>query len=230
MNKPEWTITLFPPPPGSDRTLIYVPIVHSEADLGSLAEEIRRQLSDAFGADSLQQAARSVEAMWASLHSHFAAFPFAWDKVKLYQDGLAVCGMEEQIVHDLAGQKSTNHQVLVELMKRGAKLMGTEDPKLLVRDYHRIQKLVQAARDRAPDSVVEPLKREGELLLQERDLYIAQRIDSTLEEGETGILCIGLLHHVTEHLEGKMGVRWAKHHLPISENAWRKLKGERHGN
>ncbi len=46
-----------------------------------------------------------------------------------------MCGKEEQIVHELAGAGSLNHQLVLELMGKGAVLVGTEDPQLLIREY-----------------------------------------------------------------------------------------------
>ena len=52
--------------------------------------------------------------------------------------------------------------------------MGTESPQLLVREYRRVQELVQAAR--AGVTAVSALEREGQVLLQERDVFMARRI------------------------------------------------------
>ncbi len=206
------------------RTLIYVPIVHSEADLGTIADEVRRRFLEAFGADEWTRRRTAVDAMWDGLRAKLLALPLAWTRTRLYQDGLPVCGREAEIVRDLAARDSRNHQLLVELMARGAALMGTEDPELMVRDYRRIQKLVQAAREQASDAVVAELKREGEVILRERDAFVARRIDETLEDGETGILFLGLLHRVDELLEGRFDVRHLIHNLPFGADPWQKLE------
>ena len=51
-----------------------------------------------------------------------------WSCVLLYQDGLPVCGEEKRIAQDLARTGSANHRLLLELMARGARLIGTEAP------------------------------------------------------------------------------------------------------
>ncbi|MBI3071362.1 MAG: hypothetical protein HYY84_04460 [Deltaproteobacteria bacterium] len=211
------------------RSLIYVPVVHSAVDLGSVADEVLRQVRSAFGADASERRAASIEAMWVGLREKLLALPLDWQRTRLYQDGLPVCGREEDIVRDLASQSSRNHQLLVELMARGAKLMGTEEPALMVAEYRRVQKLVLAAEGQAPDAVVVSLKREGDALLQARDAFIADRIDKTLLDGETAILFIGLLHRVDEILAGKFDERHLIHSLPLGAERWWKFNEGGHG-
>lgn len=212
------------------RALIYVPIVHSEVDLGTMADEVRRRFQEAFGAKEWTRRFASVDAMWDGIRTKLCALPLAWSRTRLYQDGLPMCGRENEISRDLAAKGSRNHQLLVELMERGASIMGTENPELMVREYRRIQRLVQASQECAPDSLVEELKGEGEMLLRERDTFVASHIDSTLKEGETGILFLGLLHRVDELLDGKFEVRHLIHNLPFGADPWRRLKERRgHG-
>jgi hypothetical protein len=206
------------------RALIYAPIVHSEADLGSLAVEVRRQFLEAFGADAWARRRDGIEGMWGGLRAKLLSLPLSLRRCRLYQDGLPVCGVELEIVRDLAGKGSRNHQLLVELVGRGATLMGTEDPQLMVRDYRRLQRLVRAAEDRTADALLEEIRREGEVVLRERDLYIAGRIDETLAEGETGILFLGLLHRVDELLGGKLDIRHLIHNLPFGADPLMDLK------
>jgi hypothetical protein len=210
------------------RALIYVPIVHSEVDLGSMGVEVRRRFQEAFGSAEWTRRYASVEAMWEGLRAKLFALPLSWQRTRLYQDGLPVCGREREIVRDLAAQGGRNHQLLAELMERGAALMGTEDPELMLADYRRIQRLVQAAQEHEPDSAVQGLKREGEEILRARDAFIARRIEATLEEGETGILFLGLLHRVDELLDGKFEVRHLIHSLPFTADPWLKLKERGH--
>lgn len=210
------------------RALIYVPIVHSEADLGSLAGELRQQFLETFGADAWARRRDGVEGMWGGLRARLLSLPISLRRSRIYQDGLPVCGHELEIVHHLAASGSHNHQLLVELIERGATLMGTEDPQLLVRDYERLKRLVRAAEDRTAEAILEEVRRDGEVILRERDLFIARRIDQTLAEGETGILFLGLLHRVDELLGGKLDIRHLIHNLPFGADPLMELK-ERDG-
>lgn len=204
------------------RTLIYVPMVHSEADLGTMAEEVRRKLADTVGAGAAARRAGLVDAMWDGIRRRLLGEPVTWARVRLYQDGLPVCGWEDKIVRDVAATGSKNHLLLLDLVKRGATLMGTEDAALVVREYRRVQRLVEAARSRAPDEEMRAIVAEGDEILAARDAFIARRIDETLAEDEVGILFAGLLHRVDELLSGKLEVKPVIHSLPFGADRWRK--------
>lgn len=176
------------------RQLIYVPIVHSEVDFGSLTHDLRKRYIDRFGLSGWRQRIRGVDALWQEIRTKVMTLEIEFHKLKVYQDGLPVCGRELEIVEDLARQGSKNYQLLVELAERGAMIMGTEDAQLLVEEYLRLRDGLDA--DSETGNRVTP----GEDLLHRRDLYVAKRIRETLREGETGILFIGLLHEVDEKL------------------------------
>lgn len=185
------------------RNLFYVPIIHSEADLGSLAQFVKKNSTGTQTGEWWADRQRTIEAKWASIRSHLVTLPIFWPKTRIYQDGLPICDGELTIVRDIAGRGSLNHRLLLELVEKGATLMGTEDPSLLVRDYQRMQRLVKIAQKPLNEKLFEEIKREGDELLRLRDDFIANRIVSTLFEGETGILLIGLLHRVDEILRGR---------------------------
>jgi hypothetical protein len=199
------------------RSLIYVPIIHSEADLGSVGGVVRERYQEAFGKEAWQRRFSSVDAMWEGLTRKVLALPLDWNRTRLYQDGLPVCGREIEIVRDLARQGSRNHQILLAAVDRGARLMGTESAPLIVAEYRRVQKLIQASRlmESESDAVALELRAEGERLLRERDAYIATRIGTTLEDGETALLFIGLLHRVDDLLGDGYEVHHVIHSLPF---------------
>lgn len=211
------------------RALIYIPIIHSALDLGSLSDGLRRALEEAFGAEAWARRSASVEAMWEGIRQMLLALPLPWERARLYQDGLPICGREREIVQELASRGSVNHQLLVELQARGAALMGTESPDLLMAEYGRARRLVQAAQRHEPDAAVAALRREGEVILHQRDAFVARRIDTTLRDGETGILFLGLLHRVDELLAGKVELRQLIHNLPFEADPWKKLEEPGHG-
>jgi hypothetical protein len=207
------------------RALIYVPILHSEADLGRMAEEVRQKFTEAFGAGAWDERRSAVDAMWEGLRARLLALPLAWQAVRLYQDGLPVCGHELQIVRDVAAAGSRNHRLLLELMERGATLMGTEDPALLIREYRRVQEIVAAARAGLDDPAgAAAREREGQAILDERDAFMARRIDATLGEGETGIVFLGLLHRLDELMTGDFEVHHIIHVLPFGAGPSRRIE------
>ena len=176
------------------RKLIYVPVVHSEADFGSLTHSLRKRYIDLFGLSGWRKRIKGVDALWEEIGERVLALEIDFHKVKVYQDGLPTCGRELDIVRDLARQGSKNHLLLVELVERGAAIVGTEDAQLLVEEYLRLRNGLEK------NSETEDRLIPGEGLLARRDRHIAKRIRETLREGETGILFIGLLHKVDEML------------------------------
>jgi len=53
--------------------------------------------------------------------------------------------------------------------------------------------------------------------LAERDAFIANRIDKTLKDGETGVLFLGMLHKVDEKLTPDIVIDYLIYHLPFKE-------------
>ncbi len=176
------------------RRLIYIPIVHSEVDFGSLTHSLRKRYIDRFGLSGWRQRVKGIDALWEEIRRRILALEIDFRKLKVYQDGLPICGRELEIVRDLARQGSKNHLLLMELAERGATIMGTEDAQLLVEEYLCLRDGLER------DGETGDRVNSGEDLLSRRDLYIATRIKDTLGEGESGILFIGLLHKVDEKL------------------------------
>lgn len=184
------------------RHLFYVPIIHTQAELGSLGPAIKRSAAELQTSESWAEKQRTIEALWASIRAELLALPISWKKTRIYQDGLPICDNELAIVKEIAMKGSPNHRLLLELVERGATLMGTEDPSLLVREYQRMQRLVKLAQAPLNQTVFEEIKRAGDELLRLRDVFITERILSTLQSDENGILLIGLLHRADDLLRG----------------------------
>jgi hypothetical protein len=174
--------------------VIHIPIVHNQADLGSLAESVRAHYLERFGPAVWKQRERTVEKLWGEIRRAIDALGLDYHQVRIYQDGLPVCGQEELIVRELAAAGSLNHQLILELLGRGAGLAGTEDPQLLIREYEMQRRLMGAApgRERSPA----PSSAEAAELLAARDRFIAERIVATLGDGETGLLFVGAAHRL----------------------------------
>jgi len=194
----------------SSRTLIYVPIIHTPADMGALQGSVVQATLEKLGRTGLTQKMRRIEEIWTEIERSIDCLSLSFDKVRLYQDGLPVCGRESQIVADLAQKGSRNHQLLLRLMEQGATLMGTESGDLLVQEY---QIALQSLTSRPPRSarVAAGRRALGDSLLQRRDQFIAQRINETLQEGETGILFLGMLHAVASFLHQDIKVIYPLH-------------------
>ena len=117
------------------KRVIHIPVVHTLADLGSLGESVRTAMCSVMG----RRAGASANGPSANSGATFAGPSRLCRSIgpaRIYQDGLPVCGKEEQIVRELAAAGSVNHQLVLELVGKGASLVGTEDPELLLREYH----------------------------------------------------------------------------------------------
>lgn len=201
------------------RTLIVVPIIHTEQDMGSLLVQIKREYIDRFGHEKWCDHLKSIDEVWLGIRQMITVLELPYPTVHLYQDGLPVCGKEIDIVRDVAAQGSTNHQLLVELMNRGARLEGTEDPQLLLQEYRLHQ---GDLRDTPPEHEKQRIELSRNLLTQ-RDRFIADRINATLQLGEIGLLFLGLAHSVEALLSPDILVR---HLLPALREKQGKLRNK----
>jgi hypothetical protein len=188
------------------RTLIWVPIIHTQEDMGSLREAVRRQFVERHGQAGWDKHVRAVEAIWSEIRSRLDALKLDPPRTRLYQDGLPVCGQEEAIVHDLARSGSRNHRLLVDLMDRGAHLTGTESAELLMAEYQLAVRLAKGATGTANGSSAAMFADQGRSLLERRDQFIADQIDRTLEPGESGVVFLGMLHNLKDRLHGDIAV------------------------
>jgi len=185
---------------GFSRRLIYLPIVHTQADMGALKESVARSTLEKTGRVGLARKTAAIDQIWTEIEVVINSLALSYDRVRLYQDGLPVCGREAEIVTELARAGSRNHKLLLRLMARGAVLMGTEEGDLLVQEY---QLAKQSLTTRPPRAAAVAAQRRAlsEALLQRRDQFMAQRINDTLKNGETGILFLGMLHSLEQYLQ-----------------------------
>ncbi|MBM3242140.1 hypothetical protein FJZ31_38200 [Candidatus Poribacteria bacterium] len=199
------------------RKLLCVPIMHTEADMGSLKESLRSQFPSQQRWNRHRQ---KVDDLWTEITQQILnmftplnSLPSVdhrlnYGQVRIYQDGLPVCGHELDIVRDLASRGSKNHQLVVLLVEKGATLEGTEDAALLLEEYNYIKAISQpnflvkkfGKTEAEIKRALEEYREKSRVLLQKRDDFIAARIDSTLKDGEVGILFIGVMHEVEKKL------------------------------
>lgn len=195
---------------GPPRTLIYFPIVHTQADMGALKESVAAATIAKMGRAGLARKASVIDRVWTEIEAAIATLDLPFDRVRLYQDGLPVCGREVEIVTDLAQSGSRNHQLLLRLMAQGASLMGTESGDLLVEEYQAAKQSLTVRRPRSA-GVAASRRAAGDKLLKRRDQYIAQRINETLKPGETGILFLGMLHALEQYLHRDIKIIFPLH-------------------
>lgn len=197
------------------KKLIYIPILHTSHDMGSMAGAMKETYVKKFGEQKWQEHVQVIGEMWDGIKKRIEALNLPFNHVKVYQDGLPECGKEKEIVRELAGKGSPNHQIVQWLIDQGAQLVGTEDPKLLLEEYNHIKKISEAKTHQEKEKLIQNFTKGGEKLLRKRDEKIRNQILTTLKNGETGILFIGLLHRVDELLPKKMNVTYLIHRLPF---------------
>lgn len=177
------------------RKLYYVPIIHTRADLGVIGGEAARRGVERLGEDVWTKHVETVSGFWQALEDYFSAFDATG--VRVYQDGMMADGeLGERIVKEGAEKGSKNFMIILDLLKRGAVLMKTEDLDLLRKEYTLLLEISKAARP--VKKLLSYLKYRliKDRLLKKRDRYIAGMINGTLKDRETGVLFVGAYHDV----------------------------------
>jgi len=195
-------------PASQPRKLIYFPIVHNHADLGALSESVNRASFKKIGRAGWKRKLDMIDQFWSEVEKVVDELPIMPGRVRIYQDGLPVSGREADIVRDLAAAGSRNHALIVRLMARGAFLMGTESPELLLEEYEMAKKGLEPKKSREAE------RREGTVrdsLLVRRDRFIALRINETLRPGDAGIVFLGMLHSLEPWIAKDIRVTYPLH-------------------
>ena len=203
--------------------------------MGSMYGTLKDEYIRRFGTQKWEDHSRIIEDFWHGIRNKVFDLDLDYPYTRLYQDGLPVCGKEMDLVQELVKMGSKNHQILMELIQLGAKLEGTEDPKLLLEEYDYLKNasadldkpevnpvrkdgaLTSPSMARLSNGVKRRYQRLAKSILQKRDSYIAQRIDETLREGETGLLFIGITHRVNEKLPEDIKTDYLIYRLPFKE-------------
>jgi hypothetical protein len=194
-----------------ERTLIYFPIVHTQADMGALSESIQRLKVKRLGRKGWERNVNLVDKLWAQIEQAIESLILPYERVRLYQDGLPVCGREVEIITELAKAGSRNHRLLLCLREKGATIMGTESSELLVEEYQLFKEDFAAGKPEVATRGEARRKALRDSLLKRRDQHIARRINDTLLGGETGLIFLGMLHSVGPWLDKDIRVVYPIH-------------------
>jgi len=177
------------------KKLLYVPIIHMEADLGSVAPIIDQRSSQMCGRERWNQHKKAVSSFWDSIANYFDRL--SPSNLKIYQDGLMIDGkLGKKIVEEGVKKGSKNYQILLRLMEKGAEIRKTEDIHLLKKEYDSLIKLSQTKSPIEKTLAYIGYKLRKNPLMEKRDKFIAERINETLKDGEIGVLFIGVHHNV----------------------------------
>lgn len=190
-----------------NRQILYVPILHAKAEVALIEDEALTE-----GGGKKAESHTALLEMWKGIQQKLEELKPVWEKVQIYQEALPVCGKERKIVESLAEKGSQNHRLILELLKKGCSLEGTEDPNLLLREYDLLSRAFQ---DREQKRNVSGYQAESEKVLQERDRFIAARIRETLKDGGTGLLFIGVRHKVDPLLKNEFPISYVIYRVPF---------------
>jgi len=198
------------------RKLIYIPIIHTSADLGSLAEDINRRNINDLGEEFWEKYKRIVDRFWMSVSRYCDSIDAKG--IKIYQDGMVAGGeVAKSIADEVAKSGSKNFEIVSALVKRGAILEKTEDLKLIKEERDSLVAIIHAKT--ISKKIISFLKYKmiKKNLLNKRDSFIVKRIDETLSENETGIIFIGAYHNVKKRLPGNIEVTEVKNIEKVKE-------------
>jgi len=181
------------------KTLIYVPVIHTSADLGSIAKDVTKRGIASLGEKFWEEHIKTVDGFWDTISRHFDSIAVC--DMKIYQDGMVVEGEAgEEIVREIAKAGSKNHEIILRLLKRGARLVKTEEFKLVKMERDVLLAITQAKSILRKLIAFAKYEFTKNSRLEKRDKYIIERINKTLEHGETGILFIGAYHNIKDEL------------------------------
>ena len=181
------------------RTLIYVPVIHTSADLGSLAGDVTKRGIADLGEEVWKEHQRTVEGFWDVITDYLTSVDASG--MKIYQDGMVAEGeVGAAIVEEGLNLGSRNYQLVSRLLKRGAFLVKTEDFNLVKEERDRLLGITQAKSISKRLLAFIRYKLVKDRLLDKRDKFIAKRINETLNSNETGILFIGAYHNIKSRL------------------------------
>ena len=183
------------------RTLIYVPIIHSVADMGSMGDELKRKSVSGLGENIWQKHTDTVNGYWAAIQSYFENIDLYVPGIKIYQDGMFVDGeMAMKLINDGVKSGSKNSEIVSNLITRGAILVKTEDFKMVKDEYDGLQSILKSKTNIKKLFLLLRYKISKPIFLIRRDKFIAGRIAETLGQNETGILFIGAYHNIMKRL------------------------------
>ena len=191
------------------KKLIYIPIVHNKADLGSLGSQLSLEGERKYGAAAWHDHLEKVDRSWDEIETEIfrQLKKKAFDKVKIFQDGLPVAGETGmKIVRDTAGNGSKNYMIIDKLLTRGATLELAENKDFLLREYYLLLDIHKAE---TPEKQVErylEYQKVSRELLDSRDHFVAEQINRTLSDGETGVAFFGAAHSILDKLDSKIKV------------------------
>ena len=184
--------------------------------MGSLASALEAGATAGLGQELWQKHKEIVSDFWDSVAQFFDSLDV--NGFRVYQDGLVANGPDGlRIVREGISQESKNYEIVGKLLERGAALVRTEDLALVKQEHTYIARIARSKSLKEKEAAALRYKLVQSKLLKQRDDFIAQRIEETLSEGETGILFIGAYHDILSRLPDDIQVSQVKDVAKVRE-------------
>lgn len=186
-------------------------------------ESIRKKT---YGGEGVKKLEKAINDFYDSLEKRFEKETID----KIYQDGGAIDwatiaktkpNINNQFLQDLeekAAKGSRSFKLIWSLAKQGSEIKQTEDPKLLLKEVDffqnhikliKVKEELNSGKKYSPEEQreirelaarVSKQQSEQAELGRKRDKSIADNINKSLKEGETGLLIIGAMHNIKPYL------------------------------
>jgi hypothetical protein len=190
------------------RKLIIARIVHTPSDMGSMQSALTKEGMSKIGLQRWEENQRRIDRFWNELESEIDSLGLDLSKVRVYQDGLPAGGdLGRRIVNETAQKGSRNYRIVQRLMDGGATIEASESPQLLKQEYDYIRAILEAKAPEEKKEAEAKYNQAARQLLLERDAFIARAVDSSLRNGEVGLLFIGAHHNVASKLPSDIDVK-----------------------
>jgi len=191
------------------RRLIYIPIIHTDADMGSLASTLEQGTAAVCGEERWERHKTTASEFWQRVSDYLETLDAK--NFKVYQDGFVSDGdLGKKIIEEAVRKGSKNYEIILNLLNRGAEIVSTEDMALLQDEYGLISRIIKAKTPSQRRLAYKEYESQKSRLTMERDSFIARAINETLEDGEVGLLFIGAYHDVVPHLAKDIAVEQLK--------------------
>ena len=180
------------------RKLLYVPVIHEAADLGSISFAADEKGQNTFGHIRWARHKEIVKSFWEKIADYFKDIDAAG--LEIFQDGLPVDGeIANKIIHEGAKRGSRNYRIVLDLINRGGVIKKTEDVELLQKELIRTKQLTGKAPHGKEDLDTSKDLASGDQLMADRDRFVAHSINETLER--RGVLFMGAFHRVPVYFD-----------------------------
>lgn len=181
------------------RRLIYIPIIHTNSDMGSLASALEQSTVAVCGEEHWERHKATASHFWHMVSDYLETLDAR--NLKVYQDGfVSDSDLGRKIIEEGVRRGSKNYEIILNLLNRGAQIVSTENMALLQEEYGYISQIIKAETAFQRRLAYKEYESRKGQLTRERDRFIAETINETLKDGKVGLLFVGAYHDVVPYL------------------------------